>query len=117
MARVLIVDDDRVTLRALCRIVEFCGHEPVPESDSVTAANAYFLDVRVKAVLTDYMMPRMDGLDLLSVWQDVRPQVRRLLVTASSVSELHEACRTGVAQMILTKPLSLSDMKAALAWL
>jgi DNA-binding NtrC family response regulator len=117
VAHILVVDDDRVTLHALCRIVSFCGHTPVAEVDSVTAANAYFLDSRILAVLTDYLMPRLDGLELLSIWQDVRPQVRRLLVTAAARTDVRDVSKTGAVQMVLIKPLSLADMKAALAWL
>lgn len=116
--RVLCIDDDESVARLIADVVEFCGHEPILETDSMDAVTKHTKDQSIKAVLTDYMMPRLDGIDLLVIWQESRPDVRRILITAApSEGAVREAGRSGVAQMIIAKPPNIADIKMALAWL
>jgi len=118
MKRVLCLDDDDMVARLIAEVVEFCGHEPVRESDPLKASSDHLHDRKIAAVLTDYMMPRLDGVDVLVVWQESRPEVRRVLITAApNEPAVKEALRTGVAQMVIAKPPTIADIKMALAWL
>jgi CheY-like chemotaxis protein len=64
--RVLVVDDDRLALRTLARQLQMLGFVADAASDgahaiALTAASDY--DV----VLTDLLMPRLDGIELISI--------------------------------------------------
>jgi response regulator of citrate/malate metabolism len=99
-------------------VVAFCKHEPVVEMDSVASIGGYIQDQAVKAVLCDLMMPRMDGIEVLEIWMDARPEVRRVLITAAPKEErIREALLTGVIQMVIEKPPQIADIRMALAWL
>ena len=116
--RVLCVDDDLSVARMLAEVVQFCGYDGVIEMSAVEAASTHVADVRVRALLCDYMMPGLDGLDVLTVWQERRPEVRRVLVTAApNETAVREAVRTGLVQMVVSKPPTIGDIKMALAWL
>ncbi len=116
--RVLCIDDDETVARLIAEIVEFCGHEPIIEKDSMDATTKHVADMRIQAVLTDYMMPRLDGVDVLLIWQERRPEVRRVLITAApNEHSVREAGKSGVAQMVIAKPPGIADIKMALAWL
>jgi len=117
-ARVLCLDDDLTIARMIGDVVEFCGLVPVVEQDSIEATSTHLRDSAVRAVLVDYMMPRLDGITVLLMWQESRPDVRRVLITAApQETEVREALRSGVAQMVISKPPSIADIKMALAWL
>lgn len=117
MAKVLCIDDDEVVARLVAEVVEFCGHSPIVETDAVKAAGMV-REQNIAAVLSDYMMPRLDGIDILVIWQQSRPSVRRVLITAAPhEAEVRDALRSGVAQMVIAKPPGIADIKMALAWL
>jgi CheY-like chemotaxis protein len=118
MAQVLCLDDDESVARLISDVVAFLGHQPVVETSSLDAISSHLREPRVKAVLTDYMMPRMDGLEVLEVFRLERPDVRRVLITAAPNEELvRKAVRDGLAQMVIAKPPAIGDIKVALAWL
>src|SRR5579863_3983594 len=63
-ARVLIVDDDERERIELTRIITASGHVPVPAADGEEALEKLGASA-VDAIVTDLMMPRMDGFALL----------------------------------------------------
>lgn len=116
MARVLVVEDDPAVARMLAEVCEFLGHSAVIETDSVAAAQ------RVReswdVLLSDYLMPRLDGIELCHVFLQASPSTRRIIVTAApNEQEVRDALREGIVQMVLSKPTTLSDVKSALLWL
>ncbi len=117
-AKVLCVDDDDSVARILADVVAFCGHSAIVETMPIEAVAKHLLDTTVRAVLTDLMMPRLNGIEMLSIWQERRPEVRRILVTAApQEAEVRDAHRSGLVQMVIAKPPSIADLKVALAWL
>jgi two-component system response regulator FlrC len=115
MALVLVVDDDYAVAQMLGDAVTFCGHKPIVETDSLRAATR---TEEFAAILTDLMMPRINGIELLAIFADRSPSVRRILVTAApEEAEVREATRAGIVQHVVAKPPGLSDIKYALAWL
>jgi len=116
--RVLCIDDDETVARLIADVVEFCGYEPIIETDSMKATTQHLRDKKIFAVITDYMMPRLDGVDVLAIWQEQRPEVRRVLITAAPQEQaVREAGKSTIAQMVIAKPPSIADIKMALAWL
>jgi len=117
MAKVLVVDDDESVARLVAEVVAFCKHTPVVFDDPFAAALA-LREQEFGAMLTDYMMPRLDGIELLSIAQETSPRTRRVLITAAPNEELvREALRAGLAQMVIAKPPSIADIRHSLAWL
>lgn len=118
MKRVLCIDDDASVVRLITEVVEFCGFDSILEMDSMAAATNYLNDSSIVAVLTDLMMPKLDGIDVLTVWQQNRPEVRRVLITAAPQEHsIKEAVKQHIIQMVIAKPPSIADIKMALAWL
>jgi response regulator of citrate/malate metabolism len=118
MKRVLCIDDDASVARLISEVVDFCGFESILELDSMAAATKYQQDADIVAVLTDLMMPKLDGIDVLTVWQQNRPEVRRVLITAAPQEyTIKDALRSRVIQMVIAKPPSIADIRMALAWL
>jgi DNA-binding response OmpR family regulator len=61
--RVLLVDDDPVSRRILTAVLTGLGHEAVPAADGADAW-ARFQAEALDIVITDWMMPEVDGLEL-----------------------------------------------------
>ncbi len=117
MALVLVVDDDESVARLVAKMVAFCTHTPLVLSDPFQAAAA-MREREVGALLTDYMMPKLNGIELMLLAQDTSPRTRRVLITAApQETEVREALKSGVAQMVIAKPPGIADIEIALAWL
>ncbi len=61
--RILVVEDDIVNRAKLAKLIEKLGHEPVVAKDGVEGWQQWKSE-RTRVVLTDWMMPGMDGVDL-----------------------------------------------------
>jgi DNA-binding NtrC family response regulator len=117
MALVLVVDDDESVARLVADVVAFCKHTPLMLTDPFLAAAA-MREQTVGALLTDYMMPKLNGIELLYLAQDTSPSTRRVLITAApNEVEVREALRAGLAQMVIAKPPAIADIREALSWL
>lgn len=118
MALVICLDDDESVAKLVAQVVEFCGHQAVVETNSLDAVNKHLRDPKVRAVLTDFMMPRLNGIDVLEAFRASRADVRRVLITAAPTEEdVRQAEREGLIQMVVAKPPSIGDIRLALAWL
>lgn len=114
MAKVLCIDDDDSVAKLVAKLVKFCGHTPVVLTYSMDAI-VYLHDFAVKAVITDYMMPKLDGIDLLVAFMDARPNVRRFLITAAPDERaVKEALASGIVREVMKKPPGIPDMEEAL---
>lgn len=81
MATVLVVDDDRHLLEALCATLELAGTSVLGASDGASALE--LLAARdIGLVISDVGMAPMDGLALLAEVRRRRPEVPVALMTA-----------------------------------
>jgi two-component system, cell cycle response regulator len=114
--RVLIAEDDPVSLRLVEVMLGKWGYEPVPAHDGVEAWTALQADNAPRLAIIDWMMPRKDG---LAVCRDLRQQADRpyvyiLLLTAKTQErDLIEGLDAG-ADDYLTKPFSSEELRARL---
>lgn len=100
----LIVDDDDAHLQSLRRIFEREKIQVLCASDGDQAVSIARSE-RVDLVLTDLVMPRLGGLDLLKALRMVAPEAETILMTAyGTVENAVEAMREGAYDFI-TKPV------------
>jgi type IV pilus assembly protein PilB len=115
--KVLIAEDDAVSRRILRTMVESLGHECLAADDGLEAWETYQSTADVDVVISDWMMPNMDGLELC---RRVRALERAgytffIILTALRGEErLLEGLRAG-ADEYLTKPLYREQLQARLA--
>jgi two-component system, NtrC family, response regulator HydG len=99
----LIVDDDHSNLESLARIFRREQVEVITATDGKEAL-ALLRKTRVSVVLTDLMMPSMNGLDLLRAAKTVSPETEFILMTAfGTVETAVEAMKEGAWDFV-TKP-------------
>jgi DNA-binding NtrC family response regulator len=109
---ILIVDDDRNGRESLRRGLARDGYE-VLTAENGKKALALAQDHALDLVLTDLIMPGLDGLDFLEGLRVVQPEVPAILISAyASVDTAVKAVRRGV-QDVLEKPIRLRDVRKA----
>ncbi|NVJ10371.1 HD domain-containing protein [Myxococcus sp. AM001] len=110
MDRILVVDDDVLILAALSRILQAEGYDVVTHSDPAVAAR----EVGFQVVLTDFMMPYLNGIELLGALREKNPKAVRLMLTAAAdFRTASEAVNRGEVFRLLGKPWSLSDLTSS----
>jgi DNA-binding NtrC family response regulator len=111
--RVLIVEDDPAARIGLEQLVKSWGFIAESASDGEEALEKV-TSFRPAIVITDMVMPRMDGLALLRALPQVGADVTTLLLTAQGTVETAvEAMKEG-AYDYLTKPVDIQRLKILL---
>lgn len=113
--KVLVVDDDALSLRLLGALVARLGHEPLAASDGL-AAWALFEQHRCGVVISDWNMPGLDGIGLLKRIRAAGDEgyTYFIMLTARSEREDVSAGMAAGADDLLTKPVSRDDLAARL---
>jgi PAS domain S-box-containing protein len=111
---VLLVDDEESVRRAMQRAFELCGFRVLTATDGQHA-----LDVieqspgPIGLVITDLVMPRMDGLAFVKAIRE-RAYPTRIIVASGTVDEKHAAALRSLAvDQILEKPFSSDALARA----
>lgn len=105
--RILIAEDDPVSVKILQFTLQHWGHDVITTSDGAAAWEAFERDP-VRVIISDWMMPGLDGLELC---QKVRSRPKTeyayfILLTAINTGRdnLRKAMDAGIDDF-LTKPL------------
>ncbi len=107
--RILIIEDDRAIRFALRDYLEGNGYA-VTEADGCTAGERAFEAERPMVVLTDYMLPDGNALELLPRLRAISSTAPIIVLTGHGSVELAvQAMRQG-ADDFLTKPVSLATL-------
>ena len=112
--RILIVDDESAQRKALCDTLRDHGYETVGFG-SGKAAMVALRDTRFDLLLTDLMMPEMDGIALLRAAREVDQDLVGIMMTgAGSIGSAVDAMKAGALDYIL-KPFELSAILPVLS--
>lgn len=115
MTRVLVVEDDDLARETLLEALRRMNMEVRVAPDGETGLQM-FEDQPAELVITDMVMPGLDGLDVIAQLRAKAPGV--LIVAISGGGRLIDAdnCLENAAQLgvdrVLRKPFSLFDIKA-----
>ncbi len=113
--KVLVAEDDDVIRRLLELLLGQWGHETVLTSDGVSAAAAY-AEEPFDAVITDWMMPGMDGLELVARIRGIRareyPWV--IMLTSKVFRDNYAKAMSSGVDDFLSKPLDRELLRVRL---
>ena len=114
LARILVVDDDAAQMRAVRDTLRDHGYETVgfTAGDEALAA---LRETGFDLLLTDLMMPGMDGVALLTAALRMDPQLVGILMTGKGTIETAvDAMKAGALDYVL-KPIKLRSLLPAVA--
>ena len=109
---ILVVDDDEATLNLLGTFLRRNGYRVLAAANPVRGLELLAAESDVKLVITDLMMPHVDGIDFTKQIHQLEKyqNVPVIMMTAfGNDSILDKGLRHGVA-MTLSKPLELSKL-------
>lgn len=75
MARIIVIDDDPITLTAARSLLERMGHEAITAESGAEGVET-FLAYEADLVLTDIFMPHQDGFETLKRLKALPPQAK-----------------------------------------
>lgn len=100
--RVLLIDDEPLATRTLLGLIDL---EPSLEAVAFNApeeALAHLAEHPIEAIVSDFIMPGMSGLDVLREARRVRPETSRILLTgyADKASAIESINSIGLFQYV-----------------
>ncbi len=109
MTKILVVDDDALILQALTRILQNEGYQVIGHTDPSKAAEEKDFSVAI----SDYMMPNLNGIELLNHLKQTNPDSVRLMLTAAADFKVAmDAVNRGEVYRLLSKPWQLAELTA-----
>lgn len=113
-AKVLVVDDEAVARNLYSDVLIAAGHQVRAVSDAPEALEAFGSE-RFDVVVTDLILPGMDGMQLLAELKRRRSDVEIIVVTAlEKVEPAVRALKNGASDY-LVKPLAPEVLQAAVS--
>jgi len=115
MKRILIVDDDEALRLLMCQVLVRAGYE-VQAAESGAVALKLFRQQPADLVITDIIMPEMEGLETIIEFLKQRPKLKILAISGGgrfgADDYLPIAGALGAA-LTLAKPFSLEELENA----
>lgn len=115
MPHILLVDDDEMSRHAVQRMLERAGHT-VESTSSGREAIDHYQAGAVDLLVTDLIMPEMDGLEIIQEVRRKDPGARILAISGGGRVQAEEylsVARKFGAVEVLPKPFASQDLKAA----
>ena len=101
MAKILIVDDSKMSRKMLRNVLEGIGHDIVAEAGNGQEGVEFYKQFKPDAVTMDITMPQMDGLSCLKEIKELDPDAGVVMVTAAGQSsKLMDALKLGAKEFI-----------------
>ncbi|MBI9082749.1 MAG: diguanylate cyclase [Desulfobacterales bacterium] len=112
--RILIAEDDFTSRGMLAAVLKKAGHEPVETVNGLEAWGALQKPDAPRLVILDWMMPEMDGLEVLRRVRALpgdRPPYILMLTTKTDKAEIIAGLDAG-ANDYLAKPFDVGELRA-----
>ncbi len=111
--RVIVVDDDMLSLKVTRRILEAYNLDIVTVSDAKECINAIKMDEHFDLILLDHIMNKMDGIEAfniiknLKVFCDIPPII---MLTANAIAGVKEMYLKEGFDGYLSKPIDINEL-------
>lgn len=113
--RILLVDDEPNVLSALMRVFRQENYDVVTCNSPVLALEKLTKE-QFQLIISDYMMPGMNGGDLLKKAREMHPSMIRIMLTGhADVNAVVSAVKTGAVYKFILKPWNDDDLRVTVA--
>jgi two-component system cell cycle response regulator CpdR len=107
--RILLAEDDDSMRTFLARALERAGYDVVAY-DNGAEAFARLKEEPFTLLLTDIVMPRMDGIELARRASELDPDLKIMFITGFAAVTLNSETRPPKDARVLSKPFHLKDL-------
>ena len=108
MIRILVAEDDEAMRAYLARALQNAGYDVVAV-DRGTHALPYLQNEHFDLLLSDIVMPEMDGIELAQRCAEISPATKVMFITGFAAVTL-KANREAPQVKVLSKPFHLKDL-------
>jgi signal transduction histidine kinase len=104
---VMVVEDEEIVRQLVCDVLEEAGYNVLCAADGIEALKmAAEFDGTIHLLVTDVIMPRMNGPELATKLSVARPGIRILYVTGYSDNDIGDHGRLDTSIELLQKPFT-----------
>jgi two-component system cell cycle response regulator CpdR len=108
MHKILLAEDDNDMRRFLVKALENAGFQVSPHDNGMSAYQR-LREEPFEMLLTDIVMPEMDGIELAQKASAIDPAIRVMFITGFAAVAL-QGGRTAPEAKLLSKPFHLKDV-------
>lgn len=109
MAKILLAEDDEDMRKFLERALEKAGHDVTSFGEGMSAFECV-KEVSFDLLLTDIVMPEMDGIELARRAADLDPELKIMFITGFAAVALNPDNEAPKDAKILSKPFHLREL-------
>lgn len=109
MINILVCEDDTALRHVMCTVLSRHGYTPIPVSDGEEALEALESE-HIDLIISDIMMPNVDGYELTRDLRDADYELPILLVTAKDRFEDKQQGFLSGADDYMVKPVDMEEM-------
>ena len=111
MVHILLVEDDESLRKFLAQALVRAGHEVVDFGNGDDAYES-LLNFRFDLLLTDIVMPGIDGIELAKRAAEMNPTMKIMFITGFAAVALHPSSNAPKQAKVLSKPFHLREIVA-----
>jgi two-component system, cell cycle response regulator CpdR len=109
MVKIILAEDDDDLRRFLVKALEKAGHSVKPFAEGASAFEEIKQD-NFDLLLTDIVMPEMDGIELARRAAELDPSLKIMFITGFAAVALHPDSNAPKDAKVLSKPFHLRDL-------
>jgi two-component system cell cycle response regulator CpdR len=109
MARILVAEDDPSVRELVTRVIQTMGHQVQAVTDGAFALEALQMD-DFDLLLTDIVMPGLDGIELARRGAELDPAMKIVFITGFAGVALSAGGPTPAGAKVLSKPFHLREL-------
>src|SRR3954468_10184710 len=109
MSKILLAEDDNDMRRFLVKALENAGFE-VSSFDNGLSAYQRLREEPFEMLLTDIVMPEMDGIELARRAAELDPDIKIMFITGFAAVALNADTAAPKHAQVLSKPIHLRDL-------
>ncbi|GGE38604.1 response regulator [Agaricicola taiwanensis] len=109
MNKILLAEDDNDMRRFLVRALENAGYQVISYDNGLEAYHR-LREEPFELLLTDIVMPEMDGIELARRASDIDPDIKIMFITGFAAVALNPDSQAPKDAKILSKPFHLKDL-------
>ena len=109
MHKILLAEDDNDMRRFLVKALENAGYEVI-DYDNGMSAYRRLREEPFELLLTDIVMPEMDGIELARRAAELDPDIKIMFITGFAAVALNADSKAPKDAKVLSKPFHLRDL-------
>lgn len=110
MANILLAEDDESMLNFLILALSRAGHTITAKTDGLEALRLLEAGNHYDVLLTDVVMPGLDGVELAQKASEMCPELKVLFITGFAAIAMNKQEKAKTDAKVLSKPFHLNDL-------